>query len=166
VIYKATSSDMGTNEMRRNGEDQKEEIRPELNRSIMMDLQGAQITSDVGFRLLRQIDERFGILGPSGNHLEDSRSPLYTKHSLLHMARQRVRQIEARYEDCNDAGLMVLEPALNRSNKPLTWPKGGSSDCRTIFGNPATWIRGSRPIRELVNGPKQRVLVRSRNNFG
>ena len=49
LIYRAKSSDMRTNQMRRNGEDQKEAIRPEFNRSIMMDFQGAKITSDVGF---------------------------------------------------------------------------------------------------------------------
>jgi hypothetical protein len=30
----------------------------------MIDFQGAKITSDTGFLLLREIDERFGILGP------------------------------------------------------------------------------------------------------
>jgi hypothetical protein len=195
---------MGTNEVRRNGEDQKEAIRPEFNRSIMMDFQGAKITSDVGFLFLRELDVRFSILGPIGNHLEDSRSPLHTKHSLLQMARQRVYEIAAGYEDCNDAdflridpalrvairkdheagasqpmlskleneilgndaGPTVLEAALNRSKEPLTWPKRGNSDRRTIFGNSATGIRGSRPIRKLVNGPKQRVFVRLRNSSG
>ena len=59
VIYRAKSSVMGTNQMRRNGEAQEEAIRPEFNRSIMMDFHGAKITSDVGFLLLREIDERF-----------------------------------------------------------------------------------------------------------
>ena len=44
-----------------NGESQKEAIRPYFNRSIMMDFQGAKITSDVGFLLFREIDERFSI---------------------------------------------------------------------------------------------------------
>jgi hypothetical protein len=42
-----------------NGEGQKEVIRPDFNRAIMIDFQGAKITSDVGFLLVREIDERF-----------------------------------------------------------------------------------------------------------
>ncbi len=46
------------------GKKERETIRPEFDRSIMIDFQGAKITSDTGFLLLRAIDERFGILGP------------------------------------------------------------------------------------------------------
>ena len=56
------------------GEDQKEVIRSEFNRSIMTDFQDAKITSDVGFLLLRETDERFGILAPMGNDPEKSGS--------------------------------------------------------------------------------------------
>ncbi len=41
------------------GEKERETIRPEFDRSIMIDFQGAKITSDTGFLLLREIDERF-----------------------------------------------------------------------------------------------------------
>jgi len=46
------------------GERQKEAIRPYFNRSIMIDFQGARITSDVGFLLIREIDDRFRIIDP------------------------------------------------------------------------------------------------------
>ena len=36
----------------------------EFNRSIMIDIQGGKITSDMDFLWLREIDERFGILSP------------------------------------------------------------------------------------------------------
>ena len=84
------------------GESQKEAIRPDFNRSIMIDFQGAQITSDVGFLLVREIDDRFKIIDPMGECLEDLRSPAHTKHSLVQMVRQRVYQIAAGYEDCNE----------------------------------------------------------------
>jgi hypothetical protein len=41
------------------GESQKESIRPDSNRSIIIDFKGAIISSDTGFILLREIDERF-----------------------------------------------------------------------------------------------------------
>ena len=77
------------------GESQKEAIRPDFNRSIMIDFRGATISSDAGFILLGEIDERFKIIGPMKDCLEDLRSPTHTKHALVQMVRQRVYQIAA-----------------------------------------------------------------------
>jgi hypothetical protein len=60
------------------GESQKEVIRLDFNRAIMIDFQGAQITSDVGFLLVREIDERFKIIDPMQDCLEDLRSSTHT----------------------------------------------------------------------------------------
>jgi hypothetical protein len=57
------------------GESQKEVIRPDFNRAIMIDFQGATISSDTGFILLREVEERFGIIDPKKDCLEDLRSP-------------------------------------------------------------------------------------------
>jgi hypothetical protein len=46
------------------GESQKEVIWSDFNRAIMIDFQGAKITSDAGFLVLREIDERFKIIDP------------------------------------------------------------------------------------------------------
>ena len=48
------------------GEEGSKTIRPEFNRSIMIDFQGAKITSDTGFLLLREIDDRFRVIAPRG----------------------------------------------------------------------------------------------------
>ncbi len=94
------------------GEEERETIRPEFNPAIMVDFQGAKITSDTGFLLLREIDERFGILGPIGSELEDTRSWVHSKHTQVQMVQQRIYQIAAGYEDCNDADFMRIDPAL------------------------------------------------------
>ena len=49
------------------GEERRATIRPEFNHSIMTDFQEAKITQDTGSLLLRDIDERFGILGLIGS---------------------------------------------------------------------------------------------------
>jgi hypothetical protein len=54
-----------------NGESQKEAIRPDFNRAIMIDFQGATISSDTGFILLIEVDERFKIIGPLKDCLGD-----------------------------------------------------------------------------------------------
>jgi hypothetical protein len=92
------------------GESQKEGIRPDFNRAIMIDFQGAKITSDAGFLLLREIDDRFSIIDPMEDCLEDLRSPAHTKHALVQMVRQRVYQIAAGYADCNDADFLHIRP--------------------------------------------------------
>jgi hypothetical protein len=94
------------------GESQKEVIWPDFNRAIRIDFRGATITSDVGFLLVREIDERFKIIEPMQDCLEDLRSPTHTKHSLVQMVRQRVYQMAAGYEDCNDADFLRIDPAL------------------------------------------------------
>jgi hypothetical protein len=103
---------LGGSKVLTSGESQKEVIRPDFNRAIMIDFQGARITSDVGFLLMREVDERFKIIDPMQDCLEDLRSPTHTKHSLVQMVRQRVYQIAAGYEDCNDADYLRIDPAL------------------------------------------------------
>jgi hypothetical protein len=62
--------------------------------------------------LIREIDERFGILGPIASELEDAWSWVHSKHVQLQMARQRVYQIAAGYEDCNNTDFLRTDPAL------------------------------------------------------
>jgi len=94
------------------GESRKEVIRPDFSRAIMIDFRGAKITSDVGFLLMREIDDRFKIIAPRRYCLDDLRSAAHTKHSLVEMIRQRACQIAASYEDCNDADFLRIDPAL------------------------------------------------------
>jgi len=94
------------------GEKEREIIRPEFDRSIMIDFQGAKITSDTGFLLLRAIDERFRIFGPIESELEDTRSWVHSNHTQLQMVRQRIYQMAEGYEDFNDADFLRIDPAL------------------------------------------------------
>ncbi len=41
------------------GEEGKRKLRPNFNRSIRVDFQGAELSSDTGFWLPREMDERF-----------------------------------------------------------------------------------------------------------
>ena len=98
--------------MLNSGESQKKVIRPDFNRTIMIDFHGATITSDVGFLLMREIDDRFKIIAPMGDCLEDLRCPKHTRHLMVQMIRQRVYYIAPGYEDCNDADYLRIDPAL------------------------------------------------------
>jgi len=78
-----------------NGEEQKEAIRPDFNRSIFIDFAGAKITSDGGFLLMREVDQRFGIIESGCSHLVDDRSAFHKKHTFEQMIRQRVYPLDS-----------------------------------------------------------------------
>ena len=95
------------------GEEGRETIRPEFSRSVMIDFQGVKITLDTSFLLLREIDDRFRVIIAPVAGEPDRRSPVHAKHSLVQMIRQRVYQIAAGCEDCNNADLLRIDPALS-----------------------------------------------------
>ena len=57
--------------MRIVGDKQTRTIRPEFDRSISIDFQGAKITSDAGFLVMREIDQRFNILNAAASQIAD-----------------------------------------------------------------------------------------------
>ena len=101
--------------MHPSGESKKAVLKPDFNRSIMMNFQGAKLSSDTGFLLMRELDQRHNILAPITGILEDNRSSSHTKHSLVRMILHRVYQMAAGYEDCNDADYLRIDPALRLS---------------------------------------------------
>jgi len=76
-----------------NGEAQKEAIRPDFNKSIFIDFAGAKITSDAGFLLMREVDQRFGIIESGCNQLMDERSTSHKRHTYEQMIRQRLNRV-------------------------------------------------------------------------
>lgn len=61
---------------------------------------------------MREVDQRFAIIESDFSHLVDERSASHKKHTYEQIIRQRVYQIAAGYEDCNDADLLRVDPAL------------------------------------------------------
>jgi len=79
--------------MRAVGDKQAGTIRPEFDRSISIDFRGAKMTSDTGFLIMREIDQRFNVLKAAASRIDDARSARHTDHSLLELLRQRVYQV-------------------------------------------------------------------------
>ena len=74
--------------MRAVGDKHRGTIRPEFDRSISIDFQGAKITSDTGFLLMREIDQR----NPPQNELGRSSSQV----EALFRNWQKIRRQKAR----------------------------------------------------------------------
>ncbi len=88
-------------------------------RTLTVDFQGGQITSDAGLLLIRQADDALGLTERLGGCIVDRRDERYTDHDFVTMLRQRLYQIVAGYEDCNDAGVLRRDPALKAACERL-----------------------------------------------
>lgn len=83
-----------------------------FQRNLTVDFDGGAITSEAGLTLVREFDERFGLTAGLVCLVEDARDARYIGHSMLSMLRQRIYQIVAGYEDCNDATYLRDEPTM------------------------------------------------------
>jgi hypothetical protein len=79
---------------------------------VTVDFEGGDTTSDAGWVFIRQEDERQGLCEAIAAAIHDRRDPRRIHHEMLALIRQRVYQIAAGYEDCNDASELRVDSAL------------------------------------------------------
>jgi hypothetical protein len=80
--------------------------------TLTVDFEGGEITSDAGLLLIRQADKSIGLTERLTGCIVDRRDTRYSEHDMETLLRQRVYQIVAGYEDCNDGNLLRKDPAL------------------------------------------------------
>jgi Transposase DDE domain group 1 len=88
------------------------QLRFSFQPKIVLDFNGGQITSDSGLLLLRQFDEQLGLTQKLWGIFNDWRNPDFIDHQTQEMLCQRIYQIVAGYEDCNDAERLRLDPSF------------------------------------------------------
>ena len=71
-------------------------------KQVELSFTGDQISSDGGLLLLREVENQLGLIDRISNCITDDRDHRYTDHTIKEMLTQRVFQIAAGYEDCND----------------------------------------------------------------
>ncbi len=81
-------------------------------RQLTVDFEGGEITSDAGLLLIRQADDSLHLSEGIAGCIEDRRDSRYADHRMVELLRQRIYQVVAGYEDCNDANLLRKDPAL------------------------------------------------------
>ena len=81
-------------------------------KALTVNFKGGDISSDGGMLLLRQLDERLKIVDRVVSALTDRRDQRYVDHDLVRLLRQRIYQIAAGYEDCNDATTLRTDPVF------------------------------------------------------
>jgi hypothetical protein len=75
---------------------------PIQGKNIELSFNGDRISSDGGLLLLRELDSQLNLLSSASNCIYDERDQRYIDHSDKELLTQRVFQIAAGYEDCND----------------------------------------------------------------
>ena len=121
-------------------------LSPLNGKPILFNFNGAEMSSDAGLTLLREVERRHGLAGLLASCLTDRRDPNKTQHSLDDIARFRMLMIAAGYEDGNDAADLRHDPtfklALERD------PETGAALC-------------SQPtISRMENSVDTRALIR------
>ncbi|HIJ76436.1 MAG TPA: IS1380 family transposase [Deltaproteobacteria bacterium] len=144
------------------GEKQKESIHPTFDKSIQIDFKAANITSDTGFLLIREVDGRFRLLERAASRIEDPRSAGHTDHSLLQLLRQRVYQVAAGYEDCNDADHLRVDPALRLALGKEHESGAGQSALSRFENNILAAGEGLKALEEGLSRSAD-ILLRRRN---
>ena len=96
---------------------------PIKGRNIELSFSGDRISSDGGLLLLRELDSQLNLLSSASNCIHDERDLRYIDHSVKELLTQRVFQIAAGYEDCNDCNDlredMILKMCAGRLPKSV-----------------------------------------------
>ena len=78
------------------------DLFPISDKPVALSFTGDQISSDGGLLLLREVESQLGLIDRISSCVTDDRDQRYIDHTIKEMLTQRVFQIAAGYEDCND----------------------------------------------------------------
>ena len=87
-------------------------LSPLNGKPILLGFDGADMSSDAGLTLLREIERKAGLAQRFADCLCDPRDPAKVQHGLADIIRFRMMMIAAGYEDGNDAASLRRDPSF------------------------------------------------------
>lgn len=117
-------------------------------RKVQAEFSGGDITSDGGSLLLREVDEKLGLLKSVDNLLVDQRNPERIIHSQLNLIKQRVYGLCLGYDDLNDHQQLRLDPALQTA-----------VNCDEVLGSSPTLCRLEQRMDRQVMTDIHRIFL-------
>ena len=139
------------------------------DRKITVSFDGGRISSDAGWAPLYLVDRSHRLSEGLANCLADRRDGRYVRHSVATMSRQRLLQIAAGYEDCNDADWLRSDAALKTFSErlPESGPDLASQPTLSRLENGVTrrdlWRMGEwfirQWVRQLKKSRRRRVIL-------
>ncbi len=133
-------------------------------RSVEVNFQGGDITSDGGVLLLRQVDKRLGLSEAVSKALQDLRRRASCKHDGLSLLRQRVYALAAGYEDLNDHQQLRNDLAIQTAVERTDVLASSSTLCRweNRSDRRAAWdiheVMVAQFIASVDESPKELIL--------
>lgn len=109
------------------GEGKKRDLRLGFDRQVKVEFHGANVTTDSGLLLYRELDDVLGLTVSGSGHLTESRQGKNTTLTLLEQFRQSVFSRLAGYEDTNDAERLRIDPAMRKVTKEKKSERPGAS---------------------------------------
>lgn len=79
---------------------------------VVLEVSAAQLSSDAGLLVVREFDGRIGWTARFADAITDTRDPMFTRHDLLSLVRQRIYGVLADYEDQNDHDELRSDPVF------------------------------------------------------
>ena len=97
-------------------------LSPVNGKPVLLNFDGAEMSSDAGLALLREVERRHDLAGLLASCLTDQRDPGKVRHSFDDIIRFRMMMIAAGYEDGNDATDLRHDPSFKIAleRKPQT----------------------------------------------
>ena len=89
------------------------------NKKVIADFSGGSVSSDSGLLLFSVLEKKCGFIKKLTGCLFDSRHQSYIDHTHREMLSQRIYQIAAGYEDCNDSTELRKDPVIKTICKRL-----------------------------------------------
>ena len=99
------------------------DLKPLAGKSVELQFSGNRISSDGGLLLLREVEGQIGLIAGISSCITDNRDLRYIDHTVYEMVSQRVFQIAAGYEDCNDSNVLRSDMVIKACSGRL--PQSG-----------------------------------------
>jgi hypothetical protein len=126
--------------------------RVEFDRRVHVEFRGAQLSSDDGLLVMRELDDALGLSDLAAKALRDNRRGKNTVHRLDGLFRQSVFGRLAGYEDVNDADRLALDPVMRQI-------VGG----RAVYAQAASASQMGRFETETLALPENRTVLADLN---
>lgn len=88
------------------------QLHPVGARDLVARFDGGSITSDAGGILLRELEQKTGIIRQFAECFTDHRDPELIEHSVYDLLAQRIYALALGYEDLNDHDTLRNDPLL------------------------------------------------------
>jgi hypothetical protein len=112
-------------------------FEPSFNRAVKVRSRDERITSDAGVLLVREADERLGLVESLAGRLHDKRDPTKIRYKISELLRERLYALVLNYSVADDLDRLAHDPAFRIS----VWDRSGERTVEERLGSQPTQTR-------------------------